>query len=95
MATVVKIPTQGFVIIWVTTTFCGNAYNRRGTDIYLISCAPCELAEARDIYPHNQTVFANDEKEAWQIFSEITERLHKPSKRMQPTQYCQVAMNAA
>ena len=95
MATVASIPTQGFVIIWVTTMFCGNAYNLRGTHIYLVSCAPWELADVRDKYPHNQTVFADAEKEAWQIFEEITERVHRPSKRMQPTRYCQVGANAA
>jgi hypothetical protein len=90
----IRIPSQGFVIIWVTSIFCGCAYKLRGTSVYLISCAPQELADVRDNFPRNQAIFADDENEAWTTAKEIAQR-HRSPRRLSPTTYCQIGANVA
>lgn len=94
MAKVAKIPVQGFVIIWVTSIFCDCAYRFRGSKVYLVSCAPSEMADIRDKFPRNQVIFTDDEAEAWSAAKEIALRHRKP-RRMSPTTYCQIGANAA
>jgi len=94
LAKTIRIPSKGFVIIWVTSTFCGCAFKLRGTDIYLVSCAPEELANVRDKFPRNQAIFADDESGAWATAKEIAQR-HKRPRKMTRTTYCQIGASAA
>lgn len=89
-----NIPSNSFVIIWVTTVICNAAYRLRGADIYLVSCCPEEMAEKREEFPHHQVICSDDEDAAWQTATEIAKRHRKP-RRMSPTTYCQIGGVAA